>query len=235
VVVAVFTAIPIAARAAADSLVPGQYIYTGGGGSLEVKRLTDEKMHFTIATVGGNAHTCSLKGEIVNGEASLNVRVKNQKCVVSFRSTDGGISVSGGDTEACRNFCGMRAMFDGVYLKPERGCSDIERHQRRQEFQRKYRGKDYLGAAPILEDILLRCKNVIDWLEEGHIRNDLAITLYHLGRSADCQKTLEPLLAYEIRTEDGLRASLPPTDLDNYWSIALATWHNAGLCEKRNE
>jgi hypothetical protein len=231
----ILATISMTATAAISSPAPGTYIYTGGGGSLVVKRLDVQKMHFSIETIGGNAHECSLKGEILNDQAILDVGSKGAKCVVTFRSTDGGIEVSGGDSEACRYFCGMRAMFDGEYLKPDRGCSNVERRQRRQEFQKRYHVKDYLGAAPILEDILLRCNKVIDWLEDGQIRNDLAITLYHLGRSADCKKTLEPLLAYEVRTENGLRERLPPTDLDNYWSIANATWHNAGLCEDRDK
>lgn len=126
----------------------------------------------------------------------------------------------------------MRAGYDGDYLRPPHGCSYAEREQRRETFTKLYRNKHYDQAAPILEDILTRCKDVVNWFEDTEIHNDLAITQYHLGRAADCIRTLEPTLAYKVRGRKALQDELAPADFDGYLPLAKSAWHNLGLCKK---
>lgn len=211
---------------------PGEYIYKGGNGSLRVTRAAHNTLHFEISTVGGNGHICDLDGDIKNARSVVSDDEEG-RCELSFTPLqNGGVSVSMSDASACQVFCGMRAGYDGDYLRSPQGCSYAERKQRRDAFSTLYRSKHYDQAAPILEDMLARCKNVVDGVEDTEIRNDLAITQYHLGRAADCIRTLEPTLAYRIKSAAALENELAPADFETYLPLAKATWHNLKLCKK---
>src|SRR3954468_21666922 len=66
--------------------------------------------------------------------------------------------------------------------------------------------------------------------DAGWIRNDLAVTQYHLGRLSECQATLAPLAEDAAKTADELRRVFPPFDFGVYWPILQATRHNLRLC-----
>jgi hypothetical protein len=126
----------------------------------------------------------------------------------------------------------MRAHFEGEYLIPRPGCTGKERSATRAEFKQLYDAKFYAKAAAVLEPLLVRCSKTLD--QEGDwIRNDLALTQYHLGRLSDCRKTLEPLKKDAARTDEELRSSLLPTDFEEYLPIAQATRHNLKLCARK--
>lgn len=219
--------------ALAGVLPSGVYYLKGGDGDLTVKQTGPQTSWFSIETVGGNAHMCSLEGEISNGTATLSFSF-NQKnanpCVVGFAMRQEGIAVTSNGSEACREYCGMRAMFEGVYVKPNPGCTGLERQARRAAFSKQYKGKSYENAAAILKTMLDDCSGIMGWLDIDQTRNDYAVTLHHLGRDADCLSVLRQTRAHGIKDEDALRASMAPTDYDNYLRIARATWHNIRLC-----
>lgn len=222
--------LPACVRAGAEALRPGEYVTENGWGVLTISTSEDRTAHFSIEAIGGNGHMCSLEGEVRDLRARLDVDEPDKACVVTFLPKAEGIEVSSVDSELCRFFCGMRATFEGQYLKPSPGCGSQERGATRERFKQLYAAKSYAKASTVLEPLLRDCSKTLDWLESGWVRNDLAITQYHLGRLADCRKTLEPLTAEAAKTEEELRSSLPPSDFDNYLPIAKATWHNAKLC-----
>lgn len=235
-----FAALPTCALAGTDALTPGEYITQGGWGVLTISRSEAQTTQFSLEATGANGHSCSLEGDIQNGKAILptgdpDADPPGQPCVVTFRPTAAGIDVSDSDPkndanlDACRNFCGMRAHFEGEYLIPNPGCTTAESSATRARFEQLYESHSYGEAAAMLEPLLAHCSNILG--QEGSwIANDLAITQYHLGRLADCRKTLEPLAKDLARTDE---SSLPPLDLELYLSLAKATRHNLRLCARK--
>jgi hypothetical protein len=233
VTLAAFLAFPACMRAGTDALRPGEYITENGWGVLTISASKDRTAHFSIEAIGGNGHMCSLEGEVRDLRALLDVDDPGRSCVVTFLPKAESIEVSSVDSETCRFFCGMRASFEGQYFKPGPGCSDKERSATHEQFKQLYDAKSYAKASAVLEPLLGSCSKLLNWLESGWTRNDLAITQYHLGRLEDCRKTLEPLITNAAKTEEELRDSLPPSDFDNYLPIAKATWHNSKLCAEK--
>jgi hypothetical protein len=224
---------PACVWAGTDALRPGEYITEDGWGVLTLSTSGGRTMHFSLDAVGANGHTCSLEGEIENLKARLDVDEEGKFCEVTFRPMAGGIDVSSPEMELCRYFCGMRAGFEGEYLKPNPGCGTKERGATREQFQKLYDAKSYAKAAALLDPLLSRCSRTLDWLESAELRNDLAITQYHLGRLADCRKTLAPLMEEASKTEEELRENYPPSDFESYFPLAKATLHNAKLCAQK--
>lgn len=225
-----FLTVSACVHAGTDALRPGEYVTENGWGVLTISTSEDRTTHFSLEAIGGNGHFCNLEGEVRNLRASLDVDEPGKSCVVTFLPKTDGIDVVSVDSELCRYFCGMRATFEGRYFIPSPGCGAKERSVTREQFKKLYAAKSYVKAAAVLEPLLRGCSKTLDWLESGWIRNDLAITQYHLGRLEDCQKTLEPLTTNAAKTEADLQESLPPSDFDNYLPIAKATWHNSKLC-----
>lgn len=225
---------PACVLAATDTLRPGEYITEGGWGVLTIST-AGGRTAFSIEAVGANGHTCSLDGEIRNLRARLDLDEEGKVCEVTFLPKAESIDVSSVDAELCRYFCGMRASFEGEYLRPGPGCGTKESSATRKQFKKLYDAKSYAEAAALLEPLLSRCSKTLDWLENGQVRNDLAITQYHLGRLADCRKTLEPLIEEASKTEGELRETYPPSDFESYLPIAKATLHNAKLCAPKKQ
>ncbi len=218
----------------AGALPTGVYYLKGGDGDLTIKQVSPQASRFNVETVGGNAHMCSLEGVVTDGTATLasSFSAKDGKpCVVSFAMGADGITVTSNGI-ACREYCGMRAMFEGLYVKPLPGCAGLERQKLNKAFIKQYKGKNDDKAASILKDMLGNCVEIMGWLDRDQTRNDYAVTLYHLGRKEDCLSVLKQTRAYEVKEEDALRESRAPTDFENYLPTAKATWHNIGLCTK---
>jgi hypothetical protein len=209
---------------AADSVRAGNYenpngnlVVTDAAGSLK----------FKIDAFGANGHTCSLDGDIQENQAKL--EGDESPCIVKFNVSAKGIDVT--SNEACRYFCGMRAHFDGTYFKPAPGCSSDERSSARDAFKASYAKKDYAAARTKLEPLLTQCAPLLSWLEKPSIRNDLAVTLYHLHDRAACLSVLEPLAEDASKTDDAIRDNYPPTDADDYLPLVKAAQTNLKLCK----
>ncbi len=232
------TALPMSLVAAPSELAVGKYITEGGWGHLTLTKSAKQGYHFAISAIGGNLHICDFDGEIRHNKAVLDTGELTAKpCVIHFIPQGTAIKVSPADAEICSVFCGARAHFNGVYLTPAPGCADDDRKKTQAKFTQLYQKKAYAQALATLEPLLSRCAKTLDWIDDARIRNDVAITQYHLKQGAACQKTLAPLHARVGQTgeklpatEQQLQEMLPPSDFDVYLPFAKATWHNTKLC-----
>lgn len=209
---------------------PGTYITEGGWGTLVVSRSGAKGLQFRLGAMGANGHSCDLRGTIVDGKASLEVGLGEPACSVSFKARPGSVDVEASDSASCRFFCGMRAWFEGSYLQPSPACTSGAKTATRRRFATLYRAKSYGQAASVLAPVLQECAQTLNGLESGRLRNDMAITLFHLGRRDECLDMLKPVLELAGKDEDELRQALPPSDFELYLPIARAAWHNARLC-----
>lgn len=227
----VLAALPFCAQAGA--VVPGQYITEHGWGRLTVKPPTEGRLLFVIDAVGANMHVCNLEGEIRAGKAVLESSDANKPCVVTFAAQANGVAVATTTGEQCREFCGMRAQFEGVYLKPAPGCDDASRARTRKTFKQHYDKKAYAEALATLAPVLQQCAPTLDWLERGWIRNDVALTQLKLGQAAACLATLQPLAEDAALSDEAVREGYPPSDAESYLPIVKATRTNLRLCKAK--
>lgn len=232
IAIVMFVISPFQGLAQEKQFQPGEYITEGGWGFFSIKHEQQGKLAFAILSIGGNAHTCSLEGQIHNGRATLKTGEKAKPCVVSFVPKGDDIHVTTSGWE-CQYFCGARAGFEGLYLKPAQGCGKVALQKTRNEFKRLYDKKAYAQARLKLESVLKDCARTLNWLEIGWIRNDLAITQYKLGDLEGCRRTLQPLAADAVKTEEELRDEYPPVDADNYIPIVDAARTNLKLCDSK--
>lgn len=211
---------------------PGVYATEGGFGQLTVQAPVGGASRFAIETQGANGHSCALDGTIRGGRAQLDTTPGDPACVIGFEPLASGYRVSGSGGGECRYFCGARAGFEFDYLPLPTACETQQVQRQRDRFLRDYKAKRYGDAAPVLQTLLTQCERWLNWFEVGEVRNDLAITQYHLGQKAACRATLAPVAATATRNRQTLQASLPPTDFESYLPIAKATWHNLKLCRR---
>lgn len=214
----------------AESIIPGEYLIEGGGGYLDIKPSKVKHYPFHISTVGANFHTCELEGVIEDSRAVLEGLDEDTVCTVEFSPSHGSIKVSGNYYE-CRGYCGLRAGFFGTYILPTAQCTQSGIEKSQQQFANLYRAKSYAKALSKLTPVLTECSETLHWIDSGNIRNDIAITQYHLGRLEECKKTLGPVLEDAYGNEDELRENLAPSDFDVFLPIAKAAWHNKKLCD----
>jgi len=213
------------------ALEPGIYVTEGGWGDLTVKRGKDGTVSFTIFALGGNAHMCDLGGEIRNGRATLTESVDaDSPCIVRFEPMGAGIKVSAETYESCRYYCGMRANFEGDYLKPAPACLPKAIRKSRLDFKRLYDRKAYAEAVDVLEPLLKGCSKTMTWVDKGWIRNDLALAYHRMKRDDICLSLLKDFEADAAKTDEQIREEYPPADADTYWPILNAARTNLKLC-----
>lgn len=205
---------------------PGEYIMDGGSGNLTIKK-NNQKILFEITTVGANFHTCGLSGEIKKNQARL--EAMDKECVVTFTQKGRDIDVSQSGEE-CRYYCGARAVFEGLYLEPAAGCDGKSYKRARENFKKRYDKKEYDDALKGLTGLFNACKRTMDWIETGWVKNDIAITQYHLGDSAGCRATLKSFETEAAQSDDEIRNNYPPSDGDAWLPVAKAARHNLKLC-----
>lgn len=210
---------------------PGKYIAEGGWASLAVKHDTTTETRFQIDSRGTNGHQCGLQGTVAAGiGTTTGVFPDGQACTVRFDVRRGAVAVTALQHDACRLECGARAGFEGDYLVPAPGCTDSTRRRVEDAFVVDYRARRYPRAAAALAPLLSRCSKTLGAEEDAKVRNDLAVTLFHLDRPADCRATLAPL---QKMTSDTVLMQLhdgAPTDFDTWSAIARTTRHNLALC-----
>ena len=216
-----------------EAIEPGAYIGEGGSGTLSIKRKENALM-FKINAVGANGHTCDLDGEIKGTRATLKVDGEDKPCIVNFLAKKEGIEVgsSQGVEGMCRMFCGARAYFDGLYLKPAAGCDDASRSRTRKQFKSEYDSKDYAKARATLEPLIEKCGKTLHWVELGYLSNDLAITQYKLQDFAGCLRTLQDYAADAKLSDKEVQESMPPFDGEMQLKIVRAARTNIKLCQK---
>lgn len=204
----------------------GEYVISDGAwGTLRVQ----PRGKFAIETTGANAHVCELDGVIVDGRA----RIEKSACQVTFKPEGQNVHVATNGTDACREFCGMRAWFEGAYRKPEPGCVRKSIDDSKKKFKRSYVAKDYAAALALIQPIATQCKPYLHWVESAWVLNDLAITQFKLGDRAACIKTLQDLAPDAAKSDKEITGSYPPSDSEAYLPVVQATRTNLRLCTKK--
>lgn len=207
----------------------GEYVTEGNEGQLVLKRAPGGGLTFEIGVVSGSGHSCSLAGEIVDARAALKASPEDSPCIVSFRLEREGIAVKAAGV-SCHHFCGARADFQALYLKPRRGCDSLARQKTRTRFKRLYDARDYSRAWATLSPVLGSCAKTTGWVEMGWIRNDLALTRYKLKDPAGCRRLLAPLAEKAAQSDAQILRESPPADEDTALPMFRATRANLGLC-----
>ena len=137
---------------------------------------------------------CGLSGRLVGTTAETveeNPSDGDMVCRIRMNpSADGRqITVESLTDEACRQFCGMRARFDGVYRKPQGRCTGAGQRNARETFIRHYRAKRFNEALAALRPVLEHCSAFLSWIEIDRVRNDLALAYFHAGNAEQCVAT----------------------------------------------
>lgn len=229
-------ALSMAADAAAQTAPPGpgRYETEGGWGHLTLEAGSRKgTLRFVIETLGGNAHTCSVGGTLQGDRGVADDETGPDACAIRFTARGDRIEVKPLTPENCRTFCGARASFDGTYLLPPEGCRPAQRQSRRAAFLAGYQARRYSEALAQLSALQRDCGLLLSWLETDRVRNDLAVTLHHLGRDDECLAQLKATRAAQWSTEAEVREGLPPSDADAYLPVAKATWTNQRLCGRK--
>jgi len=211
---------------------PGDYVMPPDG-SLSVKVSKDGASTFEIGVTGSNAHYCSLKGKIKDNIGYAESEdASDPQCSILFTSEQSGLKVSITTGSACGDFCGMNVWFEGTYIPLPTGCSSSELKTTRESFTTAYRSKDYSHAYDTLSSMFHQCRNFLDWKEIDSVRNDLAVTQYHLGHQEECIGILKDTIGATQTNIEKLKSSLPPSDFEYYLPVAKATWYNLKICGK---
>lgn len=221
------------AQATAVALKPGEYVTDNGWGTLTLKAGRAGALSFSLQTVGGNMHTCSLEGEVRDGQATRDGPEEKEPCVVTFRIISNGIQVGPKGPGSCSDYCGMRASFEGVYATPARGCDRASVAANRKTFQQLYSARQFAEAKAKLQPLLRDCSRTLSEVEDGRIRNDLAVTLHKLGELEACRELLASLAEEAKLTDAQLRDNYLPSDADVRISLMRATRTNLKLCAAR--
>lgn len=213
--------------AAGPAIDPGRYLYVEGGSAHGV--LTVQGNAFEIETIGGNCHTCALSGTF-DGRVGI-ARDGENVCRIAVSGGHGDLRLDTSGSDACRDFCGMRASFDGEYRRPGAACTDRARDVRTERSHRQYAAHDYDAARTTLKALLAECGGFMGWIELDRAKSDLALTEYHRGDRAQCVAVLSDTIAYRAQQDHSDAFGLPPCDADNYKSTGDAILHNLALCQ----
>lgn len=216
--------------------LPGEYITAGGWGHLTVKK-SGAGQSFNINALGGNGHSCQLSGGMSHGTARLAAQFDDTApaCVVTLTPVGRDVEVKNNGEASCRDWCGMRAVFEGRYLAVDPACTDRQRAATRKRFKQHYDQKAWGQAQAVLAPLLARCSKTMDWIETGWVRNDLALASAKAKDRAACLAALEPLAGDAAKTDEEVLANYPPTDAELYHGILKATRTNLGLCRRLPE
>jgi hypothetical protein len=205
------------------NIAPGEYVYEGGNGVL---RINSDKS-FVIDTVGANAHICGLEGELHGSQGVI----PNSSCVLHFKPDGNNMRLEDNQADECRNFCGARAGYTGLYIRPTSACTARAIALSRKAFKSKYDQRNYDSAVDILSRVLIDCKKVINHFDADWMRNDLALAQLRSGDKAACLSTLSPLVELAAMSDEDIRGMAEPAYVDWYISIAKATRTNLKLCK----
>jgi len=124
----------------------------------------------------------------------------------------------------------MRASFEGIYALAAPGCSRSAVTATRRTFQQLYDKRQFAEARAKLQPLLKDCVRTLGEVEDGRIRNDLAVTMHKLGELAACREVLAPLAEEAKLTDAQVRDNYPPSDADVRLPVVRATRTNLRLC-----
>ena len=173
-----------------------------------------------------------MKGEIIAGKATLRKSGMKQSCVLRFTQKKNDIDVDGTIDICEQNYCELASIVN-QYFKPP-GCTAPERSQARKEFKALYDKKEYSAAMAKLDPVFVNCGKILEALEMGWVRNDLALVQNKLQMPDRCLTTLQPL-AEEAASSDTAIINNCEICSDEYnkkyLSMIKATRTNLRMCK----
>lgn len=216
------------AYAQAGDVPAGQYITSGGWGVLDVDQADEDGLQaFEIVTVGSNFHTCGLNGQLRDGQARL--ADIDEDCIVSITPTSEGLHVASDGARACRSFCGARADFEGLYLRPAPGCSEDDIANTRVMYEREYNAQRYSAAYRRLQPVLVQCQRTLSSWTQWDIAIDLGAAALQMRDQAACREALLPIMqqAQQMQADDFY---MPPHELERLQGSIESAQVNAQRC-----
>ncbi|WP_028100807.1 hypothetical protein [Pseudoduganella violaceinigra] len=212
---------------------PVEYDREGGTGTLTITQGSNGEKKFTLSTFGPNAHDCELSGSIKGTIGTLDDQGPGEpECRIAFAQKGSVVEVTPQSMEACAGVCGARATFHGRYYVAPRACKPAASKATKDAFLVQYKAKNYQQAYDTLNGWLGQCSHLMHWMEADQVRNDLAMTQFHLKQPAACLATLAKNYAAKMKTIKALEEELPPMDYEAYVKTAKATFFNQKLCSQ---
>lgn len=225
-------AVAFSAGTRADSeLEPGEYILRQGPWhTLTVKHQADGSANFSIASMVVSRYACYVGGKLSGNRAVITPNdATSAPCNVFFAPRSEGIEVTSEDNDTCRSFCAHISSFDGLYSSPKKGCRPSDVAVKRARFRELYAGKAYKQALDALQPLLRNCESDIWYDDMTWMRNDLAVTNYHLGDHQSCREILAPLEG-DARTWEGVDETKIRGDQHRILPMMKTTLFNLKLC-----
>lgn len=212
------------------TIAPGHYATDQGWGWLVIDPRKNSSVSFSVETRSTLTEGCEFGGELT-GQTGVAQR-GNSSCTISFKPTTKGVALKLETAEACRELCGLNGSFEGEYLRDANpSCMPAAVEDTRDRFKRLYDHRDYRGALELLQPVLSNCTALLDALNLGSIRNDLAITQYKNGRRAECIATLKPYQKDANRGDKAVLQDWGRLDVaEAYLTIIKAARTNLRLC-----
>lgn len=217
--------------AAQPSAAPGHYATDQGWGQLTIEPEKEGASRFSLETVNAG-YSCSFSGKLRGTQAAVYDGDTPGMCFLEINGTQNGISIHSatGAEDQCREYCGVNGSFEGDYLRLDAACEPATVQRTRSAFQALYDRKDYAKAEATLAPIYRRCLTTADFVDEGAIRNDYAITQHKLGDDAACLEALASYRGAADQSDDDIIDGMTSEVVDDYLSVIHAARTNIKLC-----
>jgi hypothetical protein len=195
----------------AQQLAPGNYVSEGGWGEMKV----DAAGKFKIQSMGANGHTCEVEGTLSGRKGRATQQAGEAVCEIAVvpKRDHWSVEIPTAYHEACRAHCGMRAVFDGKYLREVPRCRGEVVKKDRATFDRQYKAGEFQAAAATLEAVFAECGKFLYWTTELDLRNDMAIAHHRAKDDAACLRALQPVARHYVSDPPGVTF----TPIDAEW------------------
>jgi hypothetical protein len=218
------------------ALAPGTYGLEGGRGELVIRATVNGWLTFRVSTVSLHGNVCDLPGNIPPGSTTSVIEDEhdNPRCVVELEPTARGVSVDiTAGRDACLQSCGAGGTVSGEFELIPAACGGELRSAADAAFKEAYQRKAFAEARAILEPQLRDCGKFLWEADQADLRNDLAVTMHHLGQDAECLATLEPLRKLTTLSDVEIEESSTLYQAGHFKQIAKAARYNLRLCGKK--
>ena len=219
-------------RSASAVVVPGEYATESGWGHLLVSTASNGRLFFDLQSATGES-VCRISGELEGLEGAATSE-DGKDCKIVFSRRLAGVDVATITPEACRDLCGSNGGVAGFYMYLPMECRANELSGTRRMFKDRYLNKDYRSALNTLKPVLETCGTVMDFVDLGDIRNDVAITQLKNGLAHDCLETLKPYFADAARDDGEILGDWPADQAEAYRRVIRAARTNIRLCRGNN-
>ncbi len=220
--------LPVLAHAQTTAIPAGEYIRAIGTGTLIVAPVSRGGQQFSRGRSASTSIAARWRARVRNLRAELETAKGEPPCLVEFEAIGANVTVTPSFRLAL--FLRRARGFRGTYGKAPPGCTGKEVQSARTAFKQAYDNKDYARAQARLAPLLASCSNTLYETDEADIRNDLAVTLYHLGKPAECRDVLKDVEYLADLSDKEINGQYPPSDADARVAIAHAARTNLKLC-----